>query len=91
MQINASMREFFSETYINFLLSANIVFQPRYRIYSPIVVRSTYTFTAVIVFFKNCEFGDYPPIASAKVKAEGPSTAQGIILGSNYKTSGLKP
>ena len=38
---------------------------------SPSEVRSLYTFTAGIILFKNCEFGDYPPVASEVVKDSG--------------------
>ena len=34
-------------------------------------VFSTYTYTAVIMFFKNCEFGEYASVASAYVKDSG--------------------
>ena len=32
---------------------------------SPSGVRSDYTFIAVVMFFKDRELGDYPPVASA--------------------------
>ena len=34
-------------------------------------VFSSYTYTAVIMFFKNCEFGEYASVASAYLKDSG--------------------
>ena len=53
----------------NILLPVNSVFYPTWRRYRPI--RSTYTSTAAIMFFKNSEFGDYPPLAGAYVTEWG--------------------
>ena len=69
------LREYAEKLYMNikakFLLPDNLVFQPIYWSYRPITVRSTYVFTATIMFLTNCEFGDYPPTASAYVKKSG--------------------
>ena len=52
----------------NALLPANSVFQPNYKRFNVIAVCSTCTFTASIMVCENCEYRDYPPIASACAK-----------------------
>ena len=53
-------------------------------------VFSTYTYTTVIMFFKNCEFGEYASVASAYVKDSGTLDSSNNYLRMEPQTIRLK-
>ena len=53
-------------------------------------VLSTYTYTTVIMFFNNCEFGEYASVASAYVKDSGTLDSSNNYLRMEPQTIRLK-